>query len=552
MITLLRVVQRINAGGVEDELPPLQGGSREVNQVYNSFAKLIKIVHMSNIAFFSGNLEQAQDFISDALKLYRKIEDEKAIGVASNNLGNTFYAMLQETKISGGLDADANAVAHYNTAISHFNTAIEIGQRQFDEATEVDDKSEFAQQLADRIFNLALFRLLAESCGLAPDGSKESALADLQRVRELDNDVKDFWINRRLLLEKSGVCFSRLLRRIHGLTDFYEDEGVRGVWNPKELIEEADQLLFAAWTDMSAPIFEADTPVGRLQQLEGAAMRLDLLLKRNVNAARLAMRIFSEDEFILESTFSVAAEALLNLMRDSQSDAWSATTKALTRHDLHHMARKCRSRTLDLSKCVILGFEINEQFEGDPFLDKIRSNCEKLYDVNCSRDDYVGIAAHTIDSELNLDLCSKAQFHDHHRAVLDVATSSTSDKVCPVLPFAVQMIVDSTVTMEIDSYIILIADGYSFDPATYSTVRSQIDRLNHARKSTVNLIILGMDVEDEEVVEACKVMCTVSKLSLYVDINLDNVDSMFDAIGGIISGRALAVGCFLSLTMEKF
>ena len=552
MITLLRVVERINAGGIEDELPPLQGGSREVHQVYNSFAKLIKIVRMSNIAFFSGNLERAHEFISDALKLYRKIEDEKAIGIASNNLGNTLYAMLHEAKISGGLDADRSTVVEYGAAILHFNCAVDIGQRQFDEATEMDDKSEFAEQLADRLFNRALFGLLAESCGLAPDGAKASALADLQRVRELDYDVKDFWLDRKLLLEKAGVCYNRLLRRIHGLIDFYEDRAVRELWDPKELIEETDQLLFAAWNEMNAPIFEEHTPVGRLQQLEGAAMRLDLLLGEKVNAARLAMRIFSEDEYILESTFSIAADALLSLMRDVESETWSATTKALARQDLRLMARSCKSRSLDLGKCVIIGFEINEQYEGDPMLDKVRANCEKLYDLNCSTDDYFGIVAHTIDSELNLDLCSKARYQEHHRAVLDVATSSTSDKVCPVLPFAVQMIVDSTVTTEIDSYIILIADGYSFDPATYSAVKVQLDRLNQERKTTVHLIILGMDVEEEEVAEACKVMCTVSKLSLYADINVGNMDSMFDAIGGIISGRALTMGCFLSLAMEKF
>lgn len=76
------------------------GGSRESNKVYISFAKLFKIVRVSNTAFFSGNLEWAYHFVSDALKLFRKIEDRKAIGVASNNV---------------------RAAAPYSTAVSAFS-----------------------------------------------------------------------------------------------------------------------------------------------------------------------------------------------------------------------------------------------------------------------------------------------------------------------------------------------------------------------------------------------------------------------------------------------
>jgi hypothetical protein len=65
------------------------------------------------------------------------------------------------------------------------------------------------------------------------------------------------------------------------------------------------------------------------------------------------------------------------------------------------------------------------------------------------------------------------------------------------------------------------------------------------------VLILGLDVEEEETVEEYKKMCNISKLSLYVDITKDNIDSVFDMVGGIISGRALSASCFQSLTMEK-
>lgn len=62
---LLHVVENINAGHVDDDIPPLHGGSRESLRVYTSFTKLYKIIRMSNVAFFSGNLVWAYGFISD-------------------------------------------------------------------------------------------------------------------------------------------------------------------------------------------------------------------------------------------------------------------------------------------------------------------------------------------------------------------------------------------------------------------------------------------------------------------------------------------------------
>ena len=65
VVSLLRIVQKINEGGIGDDIPPLDGGSRESLRVYSSFAKLYKIVRVSNFAFFSGNLTWAYRVIND-------------------------------------------------------------------------------------------------------------------------------------------------------------------------------------------------------------------------------------------------------------------------------------------------------------------------------------------------------------------------------------------------------------------------------------------------------------------------------------------------------
>lgn len=88
MITLLTIVRTINDGKLRDDIPPLQGnGSKEVHQVYTSFAKLFKILRISNVAFFGRNLLSAHSFTIDALKLFRKVGDDKAVrGIFSRRL----------------------------------------------------------------------------------------------------------------------------------------------------------------------------------------------------------------------------------------------------------------------------------------------------------------------------------------------------------------------------------------------------------------------------------------------------------------------------------
>jgi hypothetical protein len=95
-LVLLQVVKNVNAGRINDDLPPLEGGSTESNKVYTAFAKLFKIVRVSNTAFFSGNLEWAYHFVSDALRLFRTLGDRKGIGVASNNIANILFVATLE------------------------------------------------------------------------------------------------------------------------------------------------------------------------------------------------------------------------------------------------------------------------------------------------------------------------------------------------------------------------------------------------------------------------------------------------------------------------
>jgi hypothetical protein len=204
-----------------------------------------------------------------------------------------------------------------------------------------------------------------------------------------------------------------------------------------------------------------------------------------------------------------------------------------------------------VGKCLIFALEVNERFEGDPLFERVNELCLKLYE-ELYDDDYMGLAAYTTRGDLNVPLSLKSRNGARQRQYLDIATTSTSERTCPSWPYAAQMVIDSAASTECDTYIVLILDGYSWDPFATSTVKSQVDSLNQERETKVHVLILGMDIEEAEVKEECQAMCNITKLSRYMDIDLDNVDASFDTIGDLIRGRLIRGNVTPGVIMEKF
>lgn len=560
MITLLHAVKSINSGQTEEGFPPLVGGSREIHRVYNTFAKLYKVVRVSNTAFFSGNLKWAFHFVGDALRLFRKVDDKKAVGIASNNLGNVLFAIhydavgdfeLNEEGYAEDSQGDESSLI--TLALRHFDEAVELAQQDFDQAPDTELKCDFALQLSDRLFNRGLFCLLVDGDEDAPIDCRERGYTDIRRSRNLDYDAKDFWMARKLLLKNSDAYFARLIRRINGLADFYDDIGLREVWDVKELIDDADQLLFAAWNEANAPLFEELNRVGRLQELEGAAILLWLRMGNELEAARLAMRMFSEDQYILEAAFVRAGEALLRVLRDGgETLTFSKKAVSCVREDLRRMAKSCKNVSLDVGKCLVFAVELGAKWEGDPLLEKINENCLRLYDRHCAENDYMGLAAFSTKESLTVELGMKDGNEGRQRTLLDIATSSTAEGASPAFPLAVQMVVDAQASLDNDSYIILILDGHAWASETCATIQSQIDRLNQERNTSIHLFILGLAVEDEGARSQCHRLCSVSKQSFYIDVSWGNADIVFDAIADSLTSRQRTNGFLRGITMERF
>jgi len=111
------------------------------------------------------------------------------------------------------------------------------------------------------------------------------------------------------MLKYSDGGFDRLMRRIHGLATLLKvDESDCQVWNPMDLIDEASLMFQAAFDHLDASLFQNIKKVGRLQQLESAAIHVEMNSGNVEEAGRHAMRMFIEDEYILASAFQLAGK----------------------------------------------------------------------------------------------------------------------------------------------------------------------------------------------------------------------------------------------------
>jgi hypothetical protein len=558
MVTLLQVVQAINEGSFEDDIPVMQGGSREVLQAYRSFCTLFRIVSGSNVAFFSGNLLSAKLFIETALNVFQKIDDEKAIGIAYSNLGNALHVMYYKGL---GLDEGTSCQSLVIAALNYYSQAIQIAEKQLADCTNEKTRYDFTQQLADRLFNRVMLYRLVVLDGLSVDcDAHENSLADLCRVRELDDDVKTYWLEKGMLFETSSDHFNRLLQRSLGILEYYED--LQNTWNVDEIVQEADQFLLAAWELREAPIFVEVTRAGRLQQLESVALRLELYKGNKSEAVRMAMRMFVEDEYLVADAFKMSATALLLLFSDPEiwpdKTRGKASTKASFESDVRRMLKSCPEISLNIRKCVVFAFEVNGVWDGHEVMDELNSSCLSIFDDDCTDDDYVGVVAYTTRGDLNVAALHKEQYAGTQRAALDLATSSTSEQVASAVPYAIQMIMDCPVSFDSDSYTILVTDGNSWDSSNVTSIRHQIGKFNSERSTIIHLIIVGLEIEDPTIVEECKSLCSVSSKSQYIELiatttnNTTNADAVFESVRRILHSGVVDNAYKNCLMMERF
>ena len=559
MSTLLYIVKGVNGGRIEDDIPPLTGGSREFDRVYNSFAKLYKAVRVSNQAFFSGNLNSAYHMMQDALELFRKIDDDKAIAIAHNNIGNVLLANHVDDFKNGPNCTMMDGSCRVASALEHFNEAIQMGTTEFEAGHPDDVMTELAQQLADRLFNRGLLYLLSIGDPCSPPNCVELGITDLARSRDLDKRVVEYWMLHRLALKQSDVYFDRILRRIHGLTllrNVHQD--IWQLWDVNDLVDEADRLLSAAWCEENAPIFQNLTRMGRKQQLEGAVIGMMLASHRDDEAARVGFRMLAEDEFMVENAFVSATDAVLRFLYKAEHDSRvKRRTTAEAKKDLKKMLKGCKRALPDIKKSVVLCFEIGDMLKDDPILKKFNRHCQSLYRT-CEESDYVGVVCAASDEpggRLTVELGRKKDEMEMQRQVIDRASKSTGGAtVEPCFPLALQMVSKKTAPSEGNSYILFVTDDTSSSLDEESV--NLLLRLNEKRATKIHVIVISLEeLAQEEQTSYQELFCMVSPRSAFYSASYETISSVFAQVNALIfagGGGRQHKSIQSSITMQKF
>jgi len=329
ILQLLDVMKDINSMRISNDdiskLTNYKGSCREIDIVYKTMEMLYKVVQFSNYAFFSGDLELAYQVLRDALRLFTRLDNKKAIAVSSNNLGNTMltiYRAMKATNCEEMCGLSKKQVITKGSA--YFAHSIKLGESAYDQFYNEQGWSEeclaFMQFLANRYFNRAIF-LLTSSCDNENRKEVESlGFRDLQITADMDVEIVDqclemgFKINR---VERYDLMMSR----VRGLLALVEVG-----YSPDELfvedqIKDVYQDLVNAMKNPSHDLFEEINAVGRMQQFDAELMKYFCRAKHDhTNAARVAIRMLVEDEYVFTDAEEDAIQILLTYVTSTKED----------------------------------------------------------------------------------------------------------------------------------------------------------------------------------------------------------------------------------------
>ena len=573
LIILLNIVMGVNSREIQDDLPPMKGGSREVTQVYNSFSRLFKIVRFSNTAFFSGNTLLAHKFLSDACCLFENVKDSKALAIASNNLGNA-YMSLYKDKATNGRCYKIDGRCVRPAAEASYDKAVEIGLQDYQLSLTADVensvRAEYAQQLANRYFNRGMYFLLMESDPCSPEDAYERGCEDIKKARVLDNDVRDYWLQTRQIHANSRWYFERLVRRGCGVIQFTrqgrDDTGEADPYDPNEILFEADSLLASVGQDVKAPLLQDVSRAGRLQELEEIAIRCQLALGNVHEAARYASRMLMEDEYLLETAFEAAATAIVQSMRIR--GVWRPNVVEMARAQLRAMSKSCRSAvSIPIGKNVI--FCIDEGMtNADGRKSAIYGNILSLFDHQCYEHDYVSCVVYgdgVVNEEESFGLVLKREIDMEDTGFLldperprvsteDAPRKSRANNLNVALERALHFLKNppNDESRRNDSAIVMATDAAVWP--NHGPIVRRLEEINNrkevdrVRAAKVDLLVVGVDASSA-VVDAFQTVCH-EKDSAYVDSggDLDSMNTAFQDLAVKLVGPSSVRG----ITVEKF
>ena len=323
---------------------------------------LFKVLRVANSSFFSGDIETAYLVYVDALRLFRGLDDKKAISVASNNLGNCMLAMYRQMEVENASQICGLSKSKIiSKGMVYFCDAIKLGEEAYDKFYEEEGWSVnclvFMQQLSNRYFNRAIFLLTVNRDHANPKEAQAQHLGfrDLEISNDMDVEVSDMCLEVGFTFDKVEH-FDLKLSRVRGFLSLME-EGHPDIWTTKSLIDNIFKELRVAVQDSSlSALFESATPAGRMQQLDIELIRYACVLHDNEAAARIGIRLLVEDEYVFQNAASYALEALVSYVQGCKKDR---EPKGISQQAMENLLEQLESIREDVEKDHSDGESIN-------------------------------------------------------------------------------------------------------------------------------------------------------------------------------------------------
>jgi hypothetical protein len=321
MACLLELIRLVNRRDVDQDPPMVDQstGSKESTNVSNTMESLYRVVRLANISFYAGDLEAAYRVLLDVLRLFKLIDNKKAIGVACNNLGNTMLAMYREMlteDLEFKFGVTRQEIVAKGTAC--FQEAIQLGEEAYNTFYDREGWSvsclDFMQHLSNRYFNRGMFLLTVKDDHPNPEEIRRLGFRDLEISRDMDAEIESQgeesgWGSLNRLQKLFDVRLVRIRGYLLLLGDGYPDE-----WEVDEKFNELFEMLAVESTNEESALFDDVLYIGRMQQVETVLIKY-LLIKGNVGqAANIAIRMLMEDKYVFLDAEVMAIKALLQFI----------------------------------------------------------------------------------------------------------------------------------------------------------------------------------------------------------------------------------------------
>lgn len=278
---------------------------------------LSKVVRSANSAFYAGEFEIAYHVLVDALRLFRRLDNKKAIGIACNNLGNIMLGIYQEM-VQEDFDTFAGLTIRQvvTRGIAYFHEAIQLGEKAYDEFYDMNGWTpiclDFMQHLSNRYFNRGLFLLSVKDTHEESEEIVQLGMRDIQIASDMDSEVVAYgedigWSSR----DRIKKMFEVMLVRARGynliLSLGYEDE-----WEVEEILNDTFDIVKSEQrSGGTGELFSNISFAGRMQEIETELMKYFETIGDLNKAAQIAIRCLKEDEKIFVDTQAQAIDVLM-------------------------------------------------------------------------------------------------------------------------------------------------------------------------------------------------------------------------------------------------